>query len=131
MMRKKDLFTLPLPSSALSDGGVAFRVRPHRAVVLVCSWDDRPAGPLALVFESVEALKCTYHKACTVEQIRLAYDTVVDLGASGWLREIAGRHNRGEAADLRHLMIYFDDGPCYEFICRGLRVEDHALHSQH
>lgn len=91
------------------------------------AFDDGESLNIRLSFERVEAFKCTYHYACTVEMVE-TYDRLTDLGETGWLdsvrRQLSGT---GEDVDsLRHLMIYFDDGPCYEFICRGFRVEEEA-----
>jgi hypothetical protein len=78
-----------------------------------------------MLFEGVEAFKCTHYRACTIDMID-AYDIVVDLGSTEWLTQIesqlVGSHEN--ATGLRHLRIYFDDGPCYEFICRSFRVEE-------
>ena len=80
-----------------------------------------------LLLDGVEAFKCTYKDACTPEMIRNSYDKLVDVGSSEWLRNVqdqlssGGSHN---VADLKHLTIYFDDGPSYEFICRAFRVEE-------
>jgi hypothetical protein len=54
-----------------------------------------------------------------------AYDRLIDLGQSRWLGEIARNlEQHGEdTMGLSHLMINFDDGPCYEMICRSHRLE--------
>jgi hypothetical protein len=58
--------------------------------------------------------------------IEIAYDQVADLGSTEWLTQIESQLVRSheDAIGLRHLMIYFDDGPCYEFICRSFRAEE-------
>jgi hypothetical protein len=62
----------------------------------------------------------------------VAYDKVVEFPDSEWLRElrarIASRPTSMALSDLRHLAVMFDDGPYYEFICRGfahLRKPEH------
>jgi hypothetical protein len=73
-----------------------------------------------LVFDGVEAFKCTYLTSCTAEMFNLAYEKLVCLGKTQWLSELLKAYHGGEPADeLKHLMICFDDGPCYEFICRN------------
>jgi len=76
-----------------------------------------------LVFDGVESFKCTYYRACSLEMIK-AYDKVVDVGSSAWLSEIRKSLSEYEAdaSNLMHFRIYFDDGPCYEFICRSFEV---------
>lgn len=76
-----------------------------------------------LIFDGVESFKCTYYKACSLEMIE-AYGKIIDVENSDWLSEI--RHNllsyEADSKGLKHLRIYFDDGPCYEFICRSFEV---------
>jgi hypothetical protein len=85
---------------------------------------------LNLEFEEVEAYKCTYYSATETSMLE-AYDRLVDLGSSEWLQVIAANvHARGgAAAGLSHLMIMFDDGPCYEIVCRSYRVIHDASHT--
>jgi hypothetical protein len=79
-----------------------------------------------MLFEGVEAFKCTHDTAFTLEMIETAYDRFADLGPTEWLTQIESQlvSSREDATGLRHLMIYFDDGPCYEFICRSFRAEE-------
>ena len=117
------LWKLPFPSSGLS--GVEFQQLARRSCSLAC--DDGENRPVRIVFDCVEAFKCTYHNACTVEMIE-TYDKLSDVGRTGWLESIRRQlSDFGEEVEaLRHLMIYFDDGPCFEFICREFRVEAEA-----
>jgi hypothetical protein len=82
-----------------------------------------------MVFENGEALKCTYYNARTLAMVKLAYDCVVDLGMGNWLAEIRTllTATKVDPTGLRHLMIYFDEGPCYEFVCRSFRVEQRVV----
>lgn len=125
------LWELPVPSTALLQDA-RFEIRLGRTCALQFEYEDEDDNTVSvkLLFEGVEAFKCTYLFACTVEMIETAYDRVADLGSSEWLdaiRKQLGSHGQ-EAKDLKHLMIYFDDGPCYEFICRDLRI-DQSLES--
>ena len=117
------IWTLPSPSSGM--GGVDFRRLSGRRCALV--YDDGEDGLVRLLFEGVEAFKCTYHNACTLEMVE-TYDKLTDLGHTQWLDSVRRQlANSGDGVDsLRHLMIYFDNGPCYEFICRGFRVGEGA-----
>ena len=118
---RHDLWKLPDPSSGRA------RVEMHqpggRACSVICFFDPTQNDGYELVFDEVEACKVTFHSACTLE-MREAYDQVVELGPTEWLYDILKKLS-GEGGDglgLRHLMIYFDDGPCYEFICRSFRA---------
>lgn len=114
------LWELPAPSTALLSTPVL-----HLSGGRVCELqfdfesEDGSPEPAGIRFAGVEAFKCTYFTSCTPEMISAAYDKVVDLGATAWLAEIrscAGRHGV-DTSSLRHVVIFFDDGPLYEFIC--------------
>ena len=120
------LWRLPFPSS--NTVGASFQERAGRVCALTFNEETEEAAinnSLHIVFRGVEAYKCTYHRACTLAMINLAYDSLVDLGETEWLTHI--REQLAAYADdlsgLRHLMIYFDDGPCFEFICRSFQTE--------
>lgn len=121
------LWTLPVASTALLNG-ITFQKVLRRGCALLCEYeDDSEVVSIKLLFESVEAFKCTYQGACTPEMIRNSYDKVVDVGSSEWLRSVQGQlvsYGSQGVDELKHLMIYFDDGPCYEFICRAFRLEE-------
>jgi hypothetical protein len=80
---------------------------------------------IAVIFDGVEAYRCTYMTALRVEMIRIAYDQIARLGETDWLTEVRlpveEFHSRRRTAppSLQHLMVCFDDGPCYEIICTG------------
>jgi hypothetical protein len=116
------LFELPIPSSALTRGP-SFIALPRRRCELSyyveTETGDRKVG---IIFEGVEAYKCTNMTARTVEMITTAYDKLVRCEGSSWLAEIressrAYYSRRQGLPSLQHLLICFDDGPCYEVIC--------------
>src|SRR5437870_9616961 len=136
------IWKLPVPAASLEKK--QFSQLPKRTCSLLCEYEDND-GKIAssiLTFGEVEAVRFTYNHACTAEMVALAYGKVVDMGASHWLSTIRtqlegynealldprAKHSNNvrehldryllNTADLKHLMIYFDDGPCYEFICR-------------
>ena len=127
----KILWTLPFPSSS---GNTTFAVLPKRDAAVIAEGDDeRGTITLRIIFEKVEAYKCTHYMARAPE-MRIAYDKIVDLGETSWLTEVKNQLRKlgdlvlsspshGPLEELAHLMINFDDGPCYEFICRHFRVE--------
>jgi len=93
--------------------------------------EDGAEKIIALVFEDVEAFKCTYLSALGSidhELFKQSYANLISLEISPWLTEIkmARKNNptktlvqQGEA---QHLMISFDDGPCYEIICESFKL---------
>ena len=73
---------------------------------------------IELKFIEVTAFKCTYPAACTADMFDSAYGKLVDLGRTAWLESTP------PSPGLKHLMICFDDGPCYEFLCLEYSVAD-------
>jgi len=67
-----------------------------------------------LCFEGTELFMCTYLSSLTPEMTRSAYGKLVDLGRTELRTKIAAGSQK---KDIRHLMICFDDGPCYEVVC--------------
>jgi hypothetical protein len=120
------LWKLPVPSSALSSGGARLEIREKRSAAIKLEYEDED-GILkedTLVFQGIEAFKCTYYRARGVSALQ-AYDHLIDRGSTNWLAEISGnlQQNGSRAEGLHHLMIDFDDGPCFEFLCRGFQIE--------
>ena len=123
-MAANTLWQLPVPSTALLDGGPVFEKRPRREIALRMSYEtDAGVEVVALVFERVEAFKVTYDRA-RGDWMLEAYDRLVDLGQTSWLGELSAnlKQHGTDATGLAHLIINFDDGPCYEVICRSHRL---------
>jgi len=120
------LWKMPVPSTAVLGGGVKFEKLKGRQCALIfdIEGDEDRVEHIRLIVDGVEAFKCTYHNAREPEMLR-AYDKLVDRGLTDWLQAIQARLLKvGEpSGELKHTMIYFDDGPCYEFICREFHVE--------
>ena len=128
------VWTLPVASTALLHGTTLQKL-PRRATAVLCEYEDNSdrVVSLKLLLEGVEVFKCTYQGACTPEMIRNSYDKVVDVGSSAWLSSVRGQlisYGSQNVDELKHLMIYLDDGPCYEFICRAFRVEEAVSSSE-
>lgn len=119
------LWTFPVPATALSHGP-HFRQGPGRQCELSFRFEGADCLDVQVImrFESVEAYRCTYLTSLTAEMIGMAYSRVVDLGRTAWLTELL-RHQLCPVENIRHLMICFDDGPCYEVAC-----VDFTIHSQ-
>jgi hypothetical protein len=121
-----EIWRLPVPSTGLLGTGVSFEKRLGREIGLRYEVEGSAgeARAEAIVFEGVESFKCTYGQACA-EWMLSAYDRLVEVTDSAWAREVIERLRKpgGAEAPLRHFMIYFDDGPCYEVICRAFRIE--------
>lgn len=116
-----ELWRLPVPASALLKSP-EFTVLPRRECELRLSIEDDDGGAtdITLRFSGLETYKCTYMTSCTVDMFKLAYGKLISLDSS-WLDEVkrAGRKDAKVIEGLQHLMITFDDGPCYEVICQS------------
>jgi hypothetical protein len=84
--------------------------------------DDGSGRRVALVFAGVEAFACTYYRARAAWMLE-AYDRIIDCGRTSWLRDVS-ENLKDDTLRLQHLAINFDDGPCYEFVCTGFRMEE-------
>lgn len=118
---------MPVPSSALTRGPsfAALLKRECELSFYVEADDgDKKAG---ILFDGVEAYKCTHMTARSVEMINTSYDRLVRLDGSPWLAQVKANSapyyakRQASQKELQHLMISFDDGPCYEFICTGFK----------
>jgi hypothetical protein len=129
MTSKKVLFEMPVPSYTLLPGGPTIPMESGRRFVVRCDFENIESGRrerLSLVFDGIEAFKQTNYLACDIELIQKAYERVVDLGESEWLLKVRSNLAASRAStpgDLRHVGIFFDDGPSLEFICSEFRTE--------
>lgn len=124
----KTIFTLPVPSTSLLDNPI-FKEELGRTCSITCCYESGiEVITLKLLFKGVEAYKSTYYKACTMDMMA-AYDKVNIMDQSNWLNEIKEQllKSNQTTMDLKHLAIYFDDGPCYEFICQSFNTEEKMI----
>jgi len=81
---------------------------------------------IQISFEGVQVYKCTFITFVTLFHIS-AYAKIVSVEDSDWLKTLGPPHmpylSAQQAAELKHLMIFFDDGPCYEIICHSFCVD--------
>jgi hypothetical protein len=98
---------------------------PHRDYVLSIRHEDTQDE---LHFRRVEALRVTHYRACTTAMIS-SYDRVTDLGQTPWLVEVHQQLQQAKepVEGLRHIMLYLDDGPCYEFICHDFSAKTNKV----
>lgn len=121
----KTIFSLPVASTSLEKEPI-FSMHNGRTCSLEYSYQDGEAfRNERLNFEGVEAFRCVYYAAVDLELVS-TYDKVSDLGDTNWLQRIVSNLSSAgmESVGLKHLAIFFDDGPSYEFICRQLRADE-------
>jgi len=120
------LYKLPFPSSSRTTGPNLTALPRRQCEISYYVESEGGDQKVSLLFEGVEAYRCTYMSACSPEAITRTYDQLVRFDGSTWLAKVASSYDlyhRGkqDARRLSHLAIYFDDGPCYEIICTGFR----------
>lgn len=124
------LWKLPVPATGLLESP-RFEQLPQHECELSMRLEDPDSGKavqVSLRLEGVEAYRCTYLPALSAEMINTAYGRLINLGATSWLKEISNQvhaywaERKRSPHTLSHLMICFDDGPCYEFICSSFRT---------
>jgi hypothetical protein len=128
----KTLWKLPVPVTSITKGPF-FKVLPKHQCEISFSVETKGDRERleALLFDEVEAFKCTHLKALgSVDKNlrRESYGTVISIFGSPWLQEVKQCYidycvsARLLPKELQHLMITFDDGPCYEFICGAFKT---------
>jgi hypothetical protein len=116
---------MPVPSSALTRGPNFAALLKRQCELSFYVESDEGDRKTGILFDGVEAYKCTHMTALSIEMINTAYDRLVRFDNSPWLSEVKINSDSyyvkrlGAPKELQHLMICFDDGPCYEFICVG------------
>jgi len=121
------LWDVPLPPTQISNAELI--AHPGRQCELLLETDEElgESERFHLVFEGVEAYRCTYLTAITEEMVKDAYGALVRIETSSWLG-VSKRNaefyapQKQKPKDLQHLMICLDDGPCYEVICTNVRL---------
>lgn len=125
-----NVWKMPVPVTAIYRGP-SLTVLPRRQCEIAFSIEDEREGErtITLRFEGVEAFKCTYLTALgSVDRdlFKKAYGNLIEVENSSWLREIEKARNEYHSRmpqtpkRVRHLMICFDDGPCYEIVCEAV-----------
>ncbi len=122
----REHWQLPVAASALLHSP-EFVLLPRRKceLRLLIEGDDGAPRAIALHFNGVESYKCTFLTSCTADMFNLAYGKLVSLN-SPWLDEVRSTRKKDQAtiSALQHFMITFDDGPCYEIICRSWSINE-------
>jgi hypothetical protein len=117
------LWKIPVPATALINDPMFSQLPKHQCSLSFEIEDEENEGIelITLLFDGVEAFRCTYLAGLTMEMVNTAYGKLVNLYKTDWLQQIQQTSNeRGRPfQELMHMMICFDDGPCYEFICRN------------
>ncbi len=116
-----------LPRASVITQGPLYTVRMHRQCEISFAAErvDGSAERFTLRFDGVEAFKATYLNSLgsiDTQWLKEAYCTVISV-PSEWLSRVERAYTDYLRAahrlpqKLQHLVICFDDGPCYEFVC--------------
>jgi hypothetical protein len=123
-MMSDTLWKLPVPATAVLGSPVFVALTKRQCELSFHIETDGGQTRVGLLFDGVEGYKCTYLTSCSKEMFNTAYGKLVRLGVTVWLDDVMKVYARASQApkELQHLMICFDDGPCYEIICVGYRA---------
>lgn len=113
------VWIIPIPSTNVVDGpnNRTIKYRGHELKFSLMN-EEGTTYEYSITFSGTEAYRCTYLSSCTVEMIQTSYDKLVDCGETDWLMETKEISERvsGSKKQLHHYRIFFDEGPCFEFI---------------
>ena len=127
---KTALLTLPVPSTAFLDDVLLVYPVGGRLELRFRYEEDQATRLGTLWFDGVAAHRHVTERACTVDHVRDAYDTLVEVRHSEWLAGIAMAASRHGLAsdDLHHYLVYVDSMGAYEVVAAtcGLFVNDLA-----
>ncbi|WP_139350274.1 hypothetical protein [Rhodanobacter sp. C03] len=122
-----EFWKLPVAATALL-ADPTFVILPMRQCEIFFCIEGSDGAPvkISLIFDGVEAFRCTYLTSCSAEMFSSAYGKLVSLKVTPWLIELLKTHENSKrpSKDFKHMMICFDDGPCYEFICLSFSVNE-------
>ncbi len=128
----KILWSITTPVTGIIRGP-EFKILARRECEICFSLEAQDGSEqwLALRFSGVQAFKCTYLQAlgCISRTLRTeAYGKVISVAQSEWLETLQQAVNEygskipSKLGGIQHLMICFDDGPCYEILCNEFSV---------
>ncbi|SPE54238.1 hypothetical protein SBV1_1780003 [Verrucomicrobia bacterium] len=123
----RTLWKMPVPATGLIRGPDFKELAGRKCeIAFSIEAEDGSEKWLSLGFEGVEVFKATYLTSLgsvDPELQRQAYGAIISVEESSWLAGVKKSYlgycatARLTPKELQHLMICFDDGPCYEFIC--------------
>ena len=128
----KTIWQMPVPASSILKGPSLNQLHKRQVEMsFFIEGDDDSEKRIALLFEGVESYKVTHLTSLGSINRELrsqAYGTVISVALSPWLNEVRNAYveyclaANQSPKELQHLMTFFDDGPCCEFICTGFKV---------
>ncbi len=86
---------------------------------------ERRSEAVSLLFDRVASYRCTLRQALSPPVLRTFQGRLTEITGSAWKDEVlAALMDNGTppSSPLRHLVICFEEGPCYDFICGGFEA---------
>ena len=131
------LWQFPVPLTGLIRGP-RFEILPKRQCEISFSIEAKDGSEkwISLLFSGVEVYKCTYLTSLgsVPQDLRTeAYGKLIAVTNSHWLDEVNKYFQEYHKAmptkpqPLQHMMINFDDGPCYELICTSFKLLENQV----
>lgn len=124
MRNRTVLYKIPVSSTDFVDDGVLCG-----NVVRYGYLRDDIGFKSGIAFNNVKAKKTRAQIACTPWHIKDAYDVLVEIEDSDWVKELLletkeRRERSGEAWELHHYLLYLDGSGCIEVIAASWKVLD-------
>jgi hypothetical protein len=126
------LWQMPVPATAIIRGPfLKVLLKRQYEISFSIEADNGGEKPIVILFKEVQAFKSTYLASLgsvDKELFREAYGSLISLEESAWFNEIKKAYIEYHAKmpappkELHHLMICFDDGPCFELIAESWTV---------
>lgn len=127
-MRDRKLWTSPVSSCSYleepllraGDGATA-------RVQLVWQGADDNLVLSEILFIGVVSVRCTAFCDLSLDELKSAYDELVErVGSERALKETL-RRSPGESVPVREFRLRFDDSPCYDVLCERVQVDGRSL----
>ena len=118
------IWKLPYTSSSGTESVLEDRDGRTLAIILIAPFDgdDTPAT-VSLLFRDVAIYQTTFLPALRPEISGPAYDSLIDVGDTEWLRQVAPTSQRFDGTTRRHFRISMGvDGPCYDVIAASVEI---------
>lgn len=125
-MKKAPLFSIPFPSTGVTQGPTLLDDERGVLLSLTCAGDDGRPHASTIRFARPRALRKRAETYCKAWHLQDTYDTVCEVMDSEWVEEL-----RCDAVPewrdrwvMRHFVVFLDGFGCLEVVAESARLED-------
>jgi hypothetical protein len=131
-MKKEPLFSVPFPSTGMTEGPVLVEDERGLVLSLTCADEDGRPHASTVLFSSPRAYRKREETYCTAWHVQDSYDTICEVMDSDWVEEL-----RRDAVPewrnkwvMRHFMVFLDGFGCLEVVAESASLDDGAMSSR-